>query len=114
MKLQVSHQLVLMMKFNIIKGEKVLFTIRTANESKIGSREITLRKKIQQIQGLRVRKSANCNCAGSSVIIWEGYETSDQVHMKGQCSEHAALNATQGDRAAKAFVWVIPTAEINC
>lgn len=57
-----------------------------------------------------MRKSVNCNCARSSVTFWEGYETSDQVQMKGQFSERAALNTSKWDRAAIGFVRVILTA----
>lgn len=38
------------------------------------------------------------------MIIWERYETSDQVHMKGQQGcERAALNATQWEELAVAL-----------
>lgn len=51
-----------------------------------------------------MRPSASCKCARSSVIFWEGYETSDQVQMKGQLSGRAALNTSKRDRAAIGFV----------
>lgn len=78
------------------KLQQLPFRVRADRESKVGSRKLRKEKKnLSRSKDSVLRNSVNCNCAGSSVIIWEGYETSDQVHMKGQRSQRAALNASQ-------------------